>query len=351
MKDIKIRKLVHVIRVNIGEMLEINKIYNMDCLEGLAKLEDDSIDLIVTDPPYNINKDTWDKIDNYEDWLMDVFKECSRVLKDNGSFYFFHSEMPIVSLLMTRLDKETPFIFRQFIVWNKRFNGSKNKGYLDGYVEVEALRNYQQMAEYILYYTFQDETGLSKIMDSCVYPIRDYIRKEIIKSKGGVNLNQINQVLGTATSGGGVASAVLSLDKTCPAFITEEHYLKLREWLNEDLRKEYKYLRKEYKDLRYCFNNQKSHHSVWNYDIERKQGHITPKPLKLIQNILKHSSKENTLILDPFMGSGTTAVACKQLNRNFIGFEINPEYCKIAEERLKAVPEKLDNWFGGSPNE
>jgi len=322
----------------------------MDCLDGMQQLPDNSVDLVVTDPPYNIKKDSWDDIENYESWLKSVLIELQRVLKDNGSFYMFHSEMEIVADLMKWFRKETNFIFRQFIVWNKRFDGKSNKGFLDGYVVVDGLRNYQQMAEYILYYTFQDETGLSKIMGNCVYPIREYIRSEIIRAKGKIVLGEINKLLGTATTGGGVASACLSLDKSCPAMITEEHYLKLRDWLNNGkeysyLRKEYEDLRKEYEDLRYTFNNQKSHHSVWNYDVAEKKGHVTPKPLELIDNIIKHSSNEEDLVLDCFMGSGTTAVACKRLNRHFIGFEVNHSYCCLANKRLKNIPVKLDSFI------
>jgi DNA modification methylase len=321
-------------------MLELNKIYCMDCLDGLKKIDDKSIDLIIIDPPYNIKKDDWDDIKNYVQWIKSVFLELQRVLKDNGSFYWFHSEMEVIANLMNWMRTETNFIFRQFIVWNKRFKESSKKGFLDGYVEVNNLRNYQQMAEYILYYTFQDETGLTKIMDSCVYPIREYIRSEIIRAKGKIILGDINRILGTADNGGGVASACLSLDKLCPAMITEEHYLILRRWLNggkeyEYLRKEYEYLRKEYEDLRFTFNNQKTHHSVWNYDIEKKQGHTTPKPLELIKNIILHSSKERDIVLDCFIGSGTTGIACKQLGRNFIGIDLSAEYSKIARERLK----------------
>jgi len=71
-------------------------------------------------------------------------------------------------------------------------------------------------------------------------------------------------------------------------------------------------------------------------DMSRKEirTHPTQKPLALFTWILKKYTKESDLILDPFLGSGTTAEACKLLKRNFIGIEINPEYCKIAEERL-----------------
>jgi len=63
--------------------------------------------------------------------------------------------------------------------------------------------------------------------------------------------------------------------------------------------------------------------------------HPTQKPIKIIREIIKdNSDNPNNIILDCFMGSGTTAIACKQLGRKFIGFEINPEYVKIAEKRL-----------------
>lgn len=62
--------------------------------------------------------------------------------------------------------------------------------------------------------------------------------------------------------------------------------------------------------------------------------HQFQKPLKLIKRLVEFASNEQELVLDPFLGGGTTAIACKEMNRNFIGIEINPDYCKIAEERL-----------------
>ena len=66
--------------------------------------------------------------------------------------------------------------------------------------------------------------------------------------------------------------------------------------------------------------------------------HPTQKPVRLFEGIVNDYSEEGQIILDPFLGSGTTAVACQNLHRNFIGIEISPEYCKIAEERLKQKP-------------
>jgi site-specific DNA-methyltransferase (adenine-specific) len=63
--------------------------------------------------------------------------------------------------------------------------------------------------------------------------------------------------------------------------------------------------------------------------------HPTQKPVELFQWLIKEYSVETDLILDPFMGSWTTARACKDLGRNFIGFELEKKYCEIGEERLK----------------
>ncbi|MEM1688936.1 MAG: site-specific DNA-methyltransferase [Candidatus Hadarchaeales archaeon] len=74
--------------------------------------------------------------------------------------------------------------------------------------------------------------------------------------------------------------------------------------------------------------------------IEPDEGfinHPTPKPKHFIREILRMFTKEGDLILDPFIGSGSTAVACKQLNRRFIGFEINEKYCQLANRRLSSL--------------
>ncbi len=72
-----------------------------------------------------------------------------------------------------------------------------------------------------------------------------------------------------------------------------------------------------------------------------KRVHPTQKPIELIKWILENYSNKNDIILDPFLGSGTTAVACKELGRKYIGIEISPEYCEIARNRIKAIPELL----------
>lgn len=74
-----------------------------------------------------------------------------------------------------------------------------------------------------------------------------------------------------------------------------------------------------------------------NHKDKKKYKHPTIKPLDITEKVIKNSSKENDIILDPFMGSGTTGVACKQLNRNFIGIELLEEYYNIAKERINNI--------------
>ena len=69
--------------------------------------------------------------------------------------------------------------------------------------------------------------------------------------------------------------------------------------------------------------------------------HPTQKPLGLFKKIIELTTNKNDLVLDPFMGSGTTAVACKILKRNYIGFEKSSKYCKEAKKRVETTPESL----------
>lgn len=73
--------------------------------------------------------------------------------------------------------------------------------------------------------------------------------------------------------------------------------------------------------------------------------HPTQKPLELIKKLIELTTKKGSIILDPFMGSGTTAVACKQLGRSFIGFEISKEYCELAQKRVNKVNERLESFL------
>ena len=92
-----------------------------------------------------------------------------------------------------------------------------------------------------------------------------------------------------------------------------------------------------------CLIRGKRDGSVWNYPKvpPSKMIHPTQKPIELIKALIEKFSDENDLILDPFLGSGTTALACLELNRHFIGIELSPEYCEIARNRISKIQPQL----------
>jgi len=309
--------------------MELNKIYNMDCLEGMKDIPDKSIDLIVTDPPYNIGKAKWDKIDNYTEWMGTIFKECERILKDNGSFYFFHNDMPQIAQLMEWLRLNTKFVFNSFIIWDKgdfRALSWKNPSKRNN------LRSWFNTCEYCLFYTFQDKTGLTTVMlDTNNFPtMRRYFKD--LQEYIGINKKKILEIIGQK------ADHCFRWNSSQWDMPTPETYQQLVDVFNIDKWegfREYESLRQEYESLRYTHNLDTNHNNVWRSQ-ERNNGkqHPTQKPTDIIERIIKTSSNENATVLDCFMGSGTTAIACINTNRNYIGFELDKEYYDIANIRI-----------------
>jgi len=140
-------------------MLELDKIYNMDCIEGMKKIDDNSINVVVTDPPYNIGKDNWDRIDDYHNWLISILKECQRVLKDNGTLWFFHIDFRDLAILHSRIATETNFRHKQLIVIDKGMQSIAGR-------TSDELRSYPRVTEYLQFYTFEDVTGAEQLSDT-----------------------------------------------------------------------------------------------------------------------------------------------------------------------------------------
>ena len=326
--------------------LKINTIYQGDCLELFKNIKDKSINLICIDPPYNVKKAEWDKIDNYIEWMGKIFIECQRVLKDNGSFYWFHNDMTQIKDLMKWLEDNTEFIYKSFITINK----DDNNYIKDLYGSQEHFRNYLNVVEYVLFYTFQDETGLQNIKDNrgLFIPIREYFKKEREKIKH-LKIKDINKALGFKLNGGSFASDVLNGYKLNWKFPLKYIYEKFKQLgicnkPYEELRKEYEELRKEYEELRYTFNEKQGEINNWKFKFreDKKVKHPTQKPIKLIEKIIKCSSNEGDLILDCFAGSFTTSLAADNLNRNWICIEKEKTYCEIGLKRVNENRLKLN---------
>jgi site-specific DNA-methyltransferase (adenine-specific)/modification methylase len=203
-----------------------------DCLELMKGLDDESVDCVITDPPFGLGYEDadWDKID-FKELIKNITQEFMRILKNGGIMFIYVPKKELykmASLISYKFE-----VFVEYRDWGQ-------------------LRN-----DYLIF--------------NCWVPILC-----IIKGKPRDLQKRPKNIVFSSTA-----------------------------------------------------NTSK------NGDDFRKYGHITPKNVKVIKYLVDNFTKEGDTILDPFMGSGTTGVACVQLNRNFIGYEISPDYFKIAEKRIK----------------
>lgn len=170
------------------------------------------------------------------------------------------------------------------------------------------------------------------VTESLLFLIKD--NKQFIKPflkehqiKKGLSSKEINEKLGLKSNGGGMWS-IYTGKNVAEQFPTKELWNKLSNVLDFNL---------EYEKIAQTFNPIMGITDVWR-DIDfykEKHLHPTQKPLDLITRLVKASSNENDLVLDPFGGSGTTALACKNENRNCISIELEETYCDIAKNRIK----------------
>lgn len=310
----------------------LNKVHNIDFLDN--SLPDKCAKLIIADPPYYKTKGDFDFIwKTFDDYLKGVekwAKECKRILADNGTLLWYGGSKNIA--------------YAQ-IIFDKHFNLINNltwnKGSFMGLEESESLRSFAPCTERILMYSNETYN-----LTQCVFMIRDYIRDEITKSKGKIILKEVNEALGTATNGGGVASACLSLDKSEPTMLTKEMYQKLQNWCKPYLTKEYEELRKEYEELRRPFNNVFNLQEVLNFsneavEVGNKYDHDTVKPETLTRALILTCSRENDLVIVPFAGSGTECAMSAKENRPFIGYEITKKHAEMSQKRADLILSQL----------
>jgi len=289
----------------------MNQVILGDSLVELDRIEDKSINLICIDPPYNIGKDEWDYREDYYEFMNNIFIKLESKLKDNGSFFFFHNDFRMMAELDRLVQKNTSFVFRNFIVWNKRFDGSPKKGFLDGFIVRGGLNSFNKMAEYMMFYTFDNSWKLKEERTKRNV-VQMTMGEEILSRTGGLTGWYSN----------------IEMGKNYPT--------------KETIKPITKHLGLTIDDIVPKFRNQKKHHSVWNYDLDAKKvGHITPKPVELMENIILHTTDENDVVLDCFAGAGSTAIACKNLNRNFIMIEREKKYCDIIEKKLDLYTKKV----------
>ena len=144
----------------------------------------------------------------------------------------------------------------------------------------------------------------------------------------GISAKSINEQLGVKSNGGGMWS-IYTGENVCKQLPTEAIWEKLKTILNFDL---------PYEQVSQVFNAELGVTDVWD-DIDfygsQERFHPTQKPAKLLARILLASSNRGDNVLDPFMGSGSTGVACINTNRRFIGIELDENYYHISKKRIE----------------
>lgn len=291
-----------------------------DCIKEMQSIEDNSIDLVIADPPYwKVIGEKWDyqwrTEQDYIEWSIKWITEVSRILRIGGTFYCFGYFRTLANLVpyLEGLGLE----LRQQIILDKGMRS----------VSGRATKNYKMFPN---------------VTESILFIIKD--NKKFVKpflknhqNKLGLSAKQINEALGVKSNGGGMWS-IYTGKNICEQFPTEKLWNKLSNILSFSL---------PYNKVAQTFNPQMGYTDVWT-DIDfyqEKHLHPTQKPIKLISRLILASSNEGDIVLDPFSGSGSTQVGCIQLNRHYIGIELDEKYYKISQERIKEAskPNLFDN--------
>jgi SOS regulatory protein LexA len=289
--------------------LPLNKIICGDAIEELKKLPNHSVDLIVADPPYwKVINEKWDykwRTENdYIYWCKQWLKELSRVVKKTGCFYLF-GYFRTLSYLLPEIEREG-FALRQQIIINKGIQAISGR----------ATKNYKMfpnVTESVLFFARNNQPEIKKFL----------LEQQ---KKAGLTAKEINDKMEVKSNGGGLWSLYTG-ENILAQIPTKEQWEKLEKILN---------FKKPYSEVNFVFNPQMGFTDVWS-DInfyKEKRYHPTQKPLQLIERLIKASSDEGMVVLDPFVGAGSTALACSNLNRNYIGIDLDEKYVKISKERI-----------------
>jgi site-specific DNA-methyltransferase (adenine-specific) len=254
-------------------MLDINKVYFEDCLEGMKKIDDKSIDMILCDLPYAKGMGKWDfQID-----LDDLWHQYKRIIKDRGAIALFSQNPFSAKLIMSNMSW-----YKYDWIWDKGKAGNIFTAKLSPMIYHENI---------LIFSNGTIANGSNRNM--AYYPQMELLKKPI-KYHMGSSKN---------------------------AFKRESH-----------------------KSIEYekTHNYPKSIQYFYSSNFKGKL-HPTQKPVELCEYLIKTYSLENGLILDNCMGSGTTAIACLNTNRNFIGFENNEKYYEICINRIENHQKTLKN--------
>lgn len=336
----------------LGDLFEIGE-HRLLCGDStdsdqVAKLMNgQKADMAHNDPPYGMKKEKEGVLNdnlNFND-LLDFNREWIALqfmhLKENGSWYCWGIDEPLMDIYSEILK---PYIadqkatFRNLITWDKGHGQSQNS---------ELTRSFATADEKCLFVMLGVQ-GFNDNADNYFEgfeSIREYLMTQ--KNKLGWSVDKIIEITGKS-------SASHYFSKSQWHFPTKEHYNSIREAAQGDafhkeydaLKKEYDALKKEYYSTRAYFNNTHDNmNNVWHFSRHNKDGseggHATPKPIPLCERAIKSSCPDNGLVLDMFLGSGSTMVASHQLKRKCYGMELDPKYCQVIIDRMRKLDPTL----------
>jgi len=311
-----------------------SRLFFGDCLIESDKIESGSVDLILTDLPYGTmegqsktgiyhngkEKHEWDSVID-TDKIMQV---ANRILRPNGRMILFAQE-PFTRELINKAIPSLPFSYRA--IWIKDTLGSFMRSKSALLYRTEDILLFQKVAPK------HDFEGL--------HPLREYFLTQ--KSESGLTDSEIKKILGNGMGGHYFTNGSQFCLPTLPNYkkLQTTGFFK-RDWnelkqIDSDYRTEL--MRKMNEENPSVFNlwqGGKYKDNVFEYKRDRDNFHPTQKPILLLEDLIKTFSNEGDLVVDLTMGSGSTGVACKNTNRNFIGIEKDEAYFKIAEQRINA---------------
>lgn len=298
----------------------MNNVIKGDCVEELAKLTQKSVDLVIADPPYwKVIGEKWDyqwrTESDYIEWSLKWIKEVSRILRYGGTFYLFGYFRTLALLVPYFNDMELDL--RQQILVDKGMRAVSGRA-------TKRYRLFPNTTESILFITKENRKF-----------VKPFLKER--QNALGMSAKEINEALGVKSNGGGMWS-IYTGKNVCEQFPTEKTWNKLQKVLEFDL---------PYEKVAQTFNPQMGLTDIWR-DIDfykEKRVHSTQKPLKLIKRLIKASSNEGDLVVDPFGGSGSTALASMQLNRKFITIEQDEKYYNSIINRIEALKNPLSNFM------
>jgi DNA modification methylase len=308
----------------------------------VARLMDgERVVLLHADPPYGMGKEKdgvendnlyRDKLDAFQMAWWRVFREY---LEDNANAYIWGNAEDLWRLwYVGGLKDSERFTFRNEIIWDKK-NGQG--------MESEQHRMFPTATERCLFFML-GEQGFNNNADNYWdgwEPIRSYFSEQ--QEAMEWIRKDINAILGSTKNGGGMASHIFSTSQF--SLPTEALYAKLQTAAKGDaFKREYDDLKREYDDLKrewyatraYFDNTHDNMTDVWSFPRvtgEERHGHATPKPVDMITRIVKSSSPEGAVIVEPFGGSGSTLIAAEKTGRDCRMMELSPRYVDVIIKR------------------